>query len=293
MRLGLDYAARRPGGTAIRAAGYDFAVRYLSDGGPSLPGKLLTSSEADDLRVNGISIVSNWETTADRMLDGYGAGLYDAEQALSQVLACGGRIDRPIYFSADFDATPAQQVPIDNYLRGAAAVLGVGNVGIYGGYWPVHRALNNGTATWSWQTDAWSGTNVETGRNLHQFARTVRVGGVDCDVNEALTEDFGQWDFQRDQQPTEPAPEELDLTPEQDAMLRDIQVQLRGPNLAGWPQLGNGTNGDYRTLVDGLAAALARIDELEADVEKLSGSSDGPWWQWPWKELRKLTSSVR
>ena len=55
---------------AIRAAGYDFAVRYLSDGGPALPGKQLLPAEADGLRANGISIVANWETTSDRMLAG-------------------------------------------------------------------------------------------------------------------------------------------------------------------------------------------------------------------------------
>ena len=269
VRKGLDYAGGRPGGAAIRAAGYDFVVRYLSDGGPSLPGKLLTPAEAVDLRAYGISIVSNWETTANRMLDGYVAGVNDASIALRQVLACGGRFDRPIYFSVDFDATPADQVPIDDYLRGAASILGAHNVGIYGGYWPIHRALDNKTAAWTWQTDAWSGGNVEFRRNLHQLVRQVVVGGVACDVNEAFTADFGQWDYY-------PTQEEPDVTPEQDAILRDIQTQLRGPNLGGWPQLGN------RTLVDGLAAALARIDELEKEVEKLNGElHDRPWWQWP------------
>ena len=273
MRIGLDYAGGRPGGAAIRAAGYDFVVRYLSDGGPSLPGKLLTPAEANDLRANGISIVSNWETTANRMLDGYVAGVHDASVALGQVLACGGRFDRPIYFSVDFDATEADQVPIDDFLRGAASILGAQNVGIYGGYWPLRRALDNKTAVWAWQTDAWSGGNVERRRNMHQRLRQVRVGGVMCDENEAFTTDFGQWDYN----PAQPPPqEEPDVTPEQDAILRDIQTQLRGPNLGGWPQLGN------RTLVDGLAAALTRIDELEKEVEKLNKDlHDRPWWQWP------------
>lgn len=261
MRLGLDYAGGRPGGAAIRAAGYDFVVRYLSDGGPSLPGKLLTPAEANDLRRHGISIVSNWETTANRMLDGFDAGVVDARRALNQVLACGGRLDRPIYFSADFDATPAQQAPIDAFLRGAATVIGAGNVGIYGGYWPVSRALDNGTARWAWQTDAWSGSNVERRRQLRQRAQQIVVGGVVCDVNEAYPPDFGQWDFSPD--PNQPPGEEPDMTPEQEAMLRDIQVQLRGPSLNGWPQLEN------RTIVDGLALALQRIEELEAEVKKL------------------------
>jgi hypothetical protein len=84
----------------------------------------------------------------------------------------------------------------------------------------------------------------------------VTVGGVLCDVNVAETDDFGQWDFVQ---------EEPDVTPEQEAVLRDIQVQLRGPGLAGWPQLGTDADGHSLTLVDGLAAALHRIDDLERE----------------------------
>ncbi|GAB2644796.1 hypothetical protein GCM10027088_21980 [Nocardia goodfellowii] len=289
QRLGLDYAGGRPGGAAIRAAGFDFVVRYLSSGGPSLPGKLLTPAEADDLRAHGISIVSNWETTADRMLDGYDAGALDAELGLAQVLRCGGRTDRPIYFSVDFDATPGQQAPINAYLDGAATVLGRANVGIYGGYWPLSRALDSGHAVWAWQTDAWSGGNVESRRNIHQTLRQQVVGGVECDVNVAETVDFGQWDFVQ---------EEPDVTPEQEEVLRDIQIQLRGPGLAGWPQLGVDAEGRSLTLVDGVAAALRRIDELEDDTEALRAQIgaleattaelvaevrrlEGPRWPWP------------
>ncbi|MBF6355509.1 hypothetical protein IU449_13310 [Nocardia higoensis] len=59
------------------------------------------------------------------------------------------------------------------------------------------------------------------------------------------------------------------MTPEQDAVLRDIQVQLRGPSLAGWPQLGVDAEGRARSLVDGLAAALRRIDDLTAETAEL------------------------
>ncbi|MBF6301918.1 hypothetical protein IU459_30875 [Nocardia amamiensis] len=59
------------------------------------------------------------------------------------------------------------------------------------------------------------------------------------------------------------------MTPEQEAVLRDIQLQLRGPGLSGWPQLGTDADGAHRTLVDGLAAALARIGELEHQSAEL------------------------
>ncbi|MGW4243295.1 DUF1906 domain-containing protein [Nocardia sp. NPDC004722] len=264
MRFGLDYAAGRPAPSAIRAAGYDFVVRYLSDGGPTLPGKLLTPAEADDLRAHDISIVSNWETTAARMLDGYGAGVTDAHSALAQVLRCGGRADRPIYFSADFDATPQQQVPINDYLNGAAEVLGRANVGIYGGYWPVSRALDAGTATWAWQTVAWSGGNVDPRIAIFQTGEQVTVDGVQCDVNQTDRADFGQWDVNT---------EEPDLTPEQDEVLRDIQIQLRGPGLSGWPQLGTDAQGHHRTVVDGLAAALTEINELRTEISDLEATT--------------------
>ncbi|MFI5781126.1 glycoside hydrolase domain-containing protein [Nocardia sp. NPDC051570] len=195
MPLGIDYAAGRPSGAIIAAAGYAFVVRHLSDGGPGLPGKLLTPDEANDLRANNIQIVSNWETTATRMLDGYDAGVADATTALAQVLACAGRTDRPIYFSADFDATVDQQSAIDAYLRGAGSVIGTENVGIYGGYWPVSRALDGGTATWAWQTDAWSGGQLDPRIHIHQRNSDgyAYVDGVACDVNESRTTDYGQW----------------------------------------------------------------------------------------------------
>jgi hypothetical protein len=66
-------------------------VRYLSSGGDQLPGKLLLPQAADDLRANGIDIVSKWETYATRMREGYDAGCDDAELALAQ----GDALRRP------------------------------------------------------------------------------------------------------------------------------------------------------------------------------------------------------
>ncbi|MEV6258090.1 DUF1906 domain-containing protein [Nocardia sp. NPDC051911] len=271
MMLGLDYAGGRPSPAMITAAGYGFVVRYLSDGGPNLPGKLLTPGEADALRAAGVEIVSNWETTADRMLGGYAAGEYDATLALAQVRACGGRDDRPIYFSADFDATEEQQALINDYLRGAASVLGVENVGIYGGYWPVSRALDAGVARWAWQTDAWSGDLRDPRIHLHQRIRQVDVDGVRCDINEALAADYGQWSG---------GIEPVSYDTEQDTvsdteLLGDIREQLCGSQARetgypGWSQLGQNPDGTHRTVVDGVAAALAGIAALQTTVAQLA-----------------------
>jgi hypothetical protein len=199
--LGLDYAGGHPGGAAITAAGYAFVCRYLSPGGPSLPGKLLTQPEYADLMAHGVAVVVNWETTADRMKAGRAAGVADAQMADVVARGVGHPADRPIYFSADFDATPDDQVAIDAYLRGAATVIGLGRVGVYGSYYVCQRCLDNGTAAWVWQTGAWSGGRREPRAHIYQRIGTVTVGDVACDVNEALVPDFGQHPHQEDDVP--------------------------------------------------------------------------------------------
>jgi hypothetical protein len=251
MIRGLDFAAARPGAAAVRDAGYRFVVRYLSSGGRNLPGKQLLPEEAEDYRAHCVEIVSNFESYADRMKEGHPAGVEDARAALDHVLRCGGRADRPIYFSADWDATEWEQAAIDDYLRGAAEIIGAEWVGIYGGYWPVKRALDNGTARWAWQAQAWSGGNVDP--RIHLLQRNndgyASVGGVECDINEAHAADYGQWSITGE-----------DSLMGTDDVLGDIREQLCGHGqrepgqYGGWPQLGN------RTLVDALAMIGQSLD---------------------------------
>lgn len=57
-----------------------------------------------------------------------------------------------------------------------------------------------------------------------------------------------------------------------EAILRDIQIQLRGPELSGWPQLGSDTGERHRTVVEALAAALAQIAELRTEIGDLEAT---------------------
>jgi hypothetical protein len=126
------------------------------------------------------------------MLGGYAAGVSDAQKASAVCASLGHPTDRPIYFSADFDASPSQQGTIDAYLSGVASVIGLARTGIYGGYWVVKRCFDNGSARWAWQAAAWSGGNVDPRIHIFQHVAAVIVGGVECDVNEARQPDFGQ-----------------------------------------------------------------------------------------------------
>lgn len=81
-------------------------------------------------------------------------------------------------------------------------------------------------------------------------------------------------------------------TPDHVTVLRDIQTQLRGPDLAGWPQLGTDEDGRHRSLVDAVAAALTQISELRTEVgdleatiteleEQVRGLAQQPRLPWP------------
>jgi len=198
--LGVDYAGGRISGADLRAAGVVFACRYLTDGGPGLPGKQLLPAEFADLTANGVSVVFNWETTADFMLGGHDAGVRDASQGLNYIRSFPGmaQANPTIYFSCDFDEAPEQQDAINGYLTGAASVLGgVSQVGLYGAYWVGKRALDAGVCKYLWQTEAWSGGNIDSRVNIMQRNGLgyLTIDGVQCDQNEAHTNDYGQWGY--------------------------------------------------------------------------------------------------
>jgi hypothetical protein len=186
---GIDYAFGRPSIAALKDAGVKFVCRYLSHS----PTKNLTPAEANGLSAAGIWIVVVWETTAKRALDGYAGGALDAMDAQVMAQGCGMPAGRPIYFAVDWDASAGQQAAINGYLDGAASVLGRGQVGIYGGYGPVSRALDAGKATWAWQTYAWSGSRWDARAQLQQYSNDHTLGGVGCDYDRAEKSDFGQW----------------------------------------------------------------------------------------------------
>ncbi|MEV7755628.1 glycoside hydrolase domain-containing protein [Streptomyces griseofuscus] len=132
------------------------------------------------------------ESTAGRAKAGKTAGATDAKTAAGRATAAGMPSGRPIYFAVVFDATPGDQTAINAYLDGAASVLGRSRMGIYGGYYPVKRALDAGKATWAWQTIAWSGGQWDARAVIRQGAQAT-ISGVSCNLNTVTANDYGQW----------------------------------------------------------------------------------------------------
>lgn len=189
VAFGIDYEFGPPSIAAFKKAGVKFACRYLSH----YPTKNLTKSEAKLLSDAGIEIVVVWEDSASRALGGYAVGRADAQAALALARAIGMPENRPIYFAVDWDASPSQQDAINAYLDGAASALGRARVGIYGGYGPVSRAMGGGKAAWGWQTYAWSSGDWCKGIHIRQYSNDHIIGGVSCDYDDAMQNDYGQW----------------------------------------------------------------------------------------------------
>jgi hypothetical protein len=191
---GIDYAfSPHPSASALKSAGVTFVCRYISaETANDANGKNLLPAEKAALLAAGFQLVVVVEEGATRMLGGRAAGVADAAHADSVAKALG-LAGMPVYFACDFDSTEAQQAAINAYLDGCASVIGVGRVGIYGGYYPVKRALDAGKAKYAWQTYAWSGGLWDARAQLRQVQNGVTVGGASCDVDQSQAADFGQW----------------------------------------------------------------------------------------------------
>lgn len=244
--VGIDYSWARPGGAAIAAAGYRFAMRYVPY--PGHQGKGLSIAERDDLHAHGIAIGLVFESTANRPLGGYDAGVYDATATI-EALESLSWPPRPVYFAVDFDIQPAQLGALTAYMRGVGSVLGVQRVGVYGGIRALEHCRDHGLATWYWQALAWSGGRAFPGRHLYQYLNGQTLAGGEIDLNAAYTEDYGQWAGEDDMA---------------DGRVDKLVAALGGEDaIDAWNARGN-------SLLLGYAREQEKLGELAAQVSGLA-----------------------
>lgn len=187
---GVDYAGRHPTPAQLKAAGKTFACRYFGAGGD---WKHADKAECDALRAAGIAVVTNVEGAADGLLGGFSAGRYWATVADAAARAAGMPPGKPIYLSADFRADSSHWGRIDDALMGAASVIGRSRVGVYGSYATVDHCVRSGSASWFWQTYAWSGGLWHASTHLRQYRNGVPLGSGTVDLVAARRTDYGQW----------------------------------------------------------------------------------------------------
>lgn len=186
---GLDYSWARPGGARIKAAGYRFVVRYLFEDGQG--GKGIDASELADLVANGLEIVLVYEAYAASPKGGRAVGVAHAQASEREIKRLGLPAKSPVYFAIDWDAGAGEQGAVDEYLRGAASVVGMERVGVYGSADVMTRCMQNKSATWFWQTYAWSRGRVQQGIHLYQYLNGQNLNGA-VDYNRTSLDNYGQ-----------------------------------------------------------------------------------------------------
>ena len=271
-RYGIDYAWGRPAPGIIRADGYSFAARYLSD---DTSGKNLSAGEADALRAAGVDVVVVWESGGSDALDGYATGAAQARAAEAQARACGQPEGRPIYFAVDFDASAAEEGAIGSYFDGVASVLGRERTGVYGGYYVVKRLFDAGKVKWGWQTYAWSGGQWDGRAQLRQILNGINVGGVDSDRDEAVAADFGQWGYKAAPPPPERVTPRLAVDANDNARLEVFRAAADGALDHDWQLSANGFDGwagSHR--LDGVAKTIAIAHDADGRLELFYVGSD-------------------
>lgn len=190
MIEGVDYSTDRPDPHGLYEVGKRFAARYV---GPGTSDKHLTIGEAQALAAAGVSIVAVAEGAEAGLLGGFGIGVDWAIMADSHAKACGMPASRPIYFAVDFDCTEAQWPRVADALDGAASVLGVNRVGVYGGIRVIEWAARDRVASWFWQTYAWSGGQWSDRAHVQQYRNNVSLVGGTVDLDRSYVNDYGQW----------------------------------------------------------------------------------------------------
>lgn len=186
-RHGIDVSYGKPNPHLILRLGFDFIARYYSFDA----SKNLTKLEAEDYSHVGLDIVSIWESTGQTPMYGYDEGVKEAKEALVLSRKIGQPSNSPIYFAVDFDPTPDQLRNVLYYFKGCCDVLTRDRVGAYGGIKTINAL--RGKVDYLYQTYAWSNGKWSGHNNIRQYKNGATVAGTSCDLDLAVTADFGQW----------------------------------------------------------------------------------------------------
>ncbi len=199
----LDYSAGVPSARAVKAAGHMGAVRYVSQRRPGaawMLGKPVGLKETQDFAGSGLFTASVYQFgragTADWLAGAAGATVH-APQAINLHRAAGGPNGKPIYVAIDDNPTRAQyENQIRPYLRAFHERLAAAGLltAVYGNWNTIQWCVQDGIGSYYWQHDWGSGGKLHPRANIHQKAGwQVTIDGVQCDVNNVYTADWGQW----------------------------------------------------------------------------------------------------
>ena len=276
-RVGIDFSASQIDPAAIKSAGVEAVINYISEARPSAPWmkavKPMSKDYSDRLRGQGIEIVSNYQfgktgdATPSDWRGGYEAGKRHATVALSNHWKAGGTPWRPCYAPCDDNPT---QDEVTNlvlpFIKGWAEVWGKEWTGIYcnAQTWDWLKALD-APVSWFWQHN-WDGKREHPHHpdaHMHQVRIDKdKVGGVGVDWNILLRDDYGQWSKSKNPNPIETFPI-VDLTKSSGVGYNRgnngrLRIYLHSSEGVDWKSTARGTmqyqastqSGSYHFLID-------------------------------------------
>lgn len=190
MAEGVDYSfPPLPSPSGLVANGKHFVGRYVGPGS----GKFITTPERDALFAAGLDVFLNVEGSAGDAAGGYGVGVSHAQSALAHARRLGAPEHTAFYFAIDYDVASKGWDAPRAYLQGAASVVGLQRVGVYGEHDVMGWAQRDGVASWFFQTYAWSNGAWFAGNHVEQYLNNVGIAGGRVDLCRSLVANFGQW----------------------------------------------------------------------------------------------------
>lgn len=208
MQKGCDHSTAHVAiGADLKRAGFVGVFRYAATDRDDVN---ISRGEADDLKAHGIEIAIVNEHSAAYLLGGYNTGHQTALGARN-VCREAGLEDGVIYMGGDSESLQTSQgnlAAVAAAMRGCGDAIGRENAGYYGSYYVIDYLVNHEPwIQWYWQTVAWSGGHFHPKRNAYQHASTATVGGVELDLDDLVTPNWGQ----RGGAPAPPQEEGTDL----------------------------------------------------------------------------------
>lgn len=176
----------------LAANGKTFVGRYaVYDKSPE--GRGITASEYRAMTAHGIGTFLYYEEDAGWMTGGWSAGVRGAQNAMDVIRREGLPEGMPVYYSDDIPPEIDDFGAMIECLRGAASVVGIERVGLYGGWDAIDHAQAAGAARYYCQTLAWQyGRGLHPGIHLHQYGFNQFFAGTNCDLVSALQPHYGQ-----------------------------------------------------------------------------------------------------
>lgn len=178
----IDYAA-------AKAAGYKGAIRYLS----SFPAKNLSPEEHAKAHEAGLPVALVYEDGNNDFAGGANAGVAKAHVAAPILVALKWGKDRPVYCAVDNDLPVSQYEisweGIDTFAKALDRPAGA--------YAPrpflCYLEARGVKFLWELASSSFNTGPEPRTRSLQQLVDQVSPGGVTCDVNNVLADDWGQF----------------------------------------------------------------------------------------------------